>query len=597
MYINLYFLIFCVECNDYDENNTLLPVEDVVGKISNQYETFPNDPALLLCSNISIERFSQIAHQEPCQPQPVELKDGKFPSRKQGQHSRSFHEQHYFKKIATGEFVRRKWLSYSPTEDKVFCIICKLFGTLDGKSNQLARCGSNDWRHISYKLDTHEASPNHLQSEVRKVMYLSNQRVDIKFLQDSNSKVVENREIVKIIFEVLLYLARQNSSLRGHNESWLSKNQGNFLELIKLFAKHNALLSSHIATLESAQKKNRLTYLSNNSQNTMLLVMSDIVRSQILKKVKKAGIFSIMIDTTTDVSNIEQFSLVLRFVNEFGEINERLVALESTNDATGKGMFDLLCNICVKYDLDWINNLCAQTYDGAASMQGQYSGLRSYVQEKNPRALYVWCFSHVLNLVVVDTCDKCISIRNFFGDMQVLISFMRARKRTAIFLEEQKKSYPNDRVLRIKNFSSTRWTSHDKAILVIEKKYDAVINTLEILSKSMDRECSSTAKNLLEIMSSFKFVTNLLLMKSIFAFTSPLSKYLQSPSIDFIQALCIVDSTTKKIKNIRTVKCADDLLMEAKQFAISKGLTEIGFPHERVRRKKGCLVKIQPINV
>lgn len=34
------------------------------------------------------------------------------------------------------------------------------------------------------------------------------------------------------------------------------------------------------------------------------------------------------------------------------------------------------------------------------------------------------------------------------------------------------------------------------------------------------------------------------------------------------------------------MKCADDLLMEAKQFAISKGLTEIGFPHERVRRKK-----------
>jgi hypothetical protein len=54
---------------------------------------------------------------------------------------------------------------------------------------------------------------------------------------------------------------------------------------------------------------------------------------------------------------------------------------------------------------------------------------------KNPRTLYVWCFSHVLNLVVADTCDKFISIRNFFGDMQILISFMRARKLTAIFLE------------------------------------------------------------------------------------------------------------------------------------------------------------------
>lgn len=199
--------------------------------------------------------------------------------------------------------------------------------------------------------------------------------------------------------------------------------------------KHNSLLSAHIATIENTDQKNRLTFLYNNSQNTMLLVMSDIVRSQILKKVKKASIFSIMIDTT-DVSNIEQFSLVLHFVNEFGGIEERLVALESTNDATGNRMFDLLCNICVKYDLDWENNLYAQTYNGAASMQGQYSGLRSYVQEKNPRTLYSWCFSHVLNLVVVDSCDKCTSISNFFGDMQVLISI--TKKQTAIFFEEQK---------------------------------------------------------------------------------------------------------------------------------------------------------------
>jgi hypothetical protein len=52
------------------------------------------------------------------------------------------------------------------------------------------------------------------------------------------------------------------------------------------------------------------------------------------------------------------------------------------------------------------------------------------------------------------------------------------------------------------------------------------MNILEILSKSMDRDCSSTAKNLIEILLSFKFVTNLLLMKNIFAFTTSLSKYL-----------------------------------------------------------------------
>jgi hypothetical protein len=67
---NLYCLILCLACNDCIEGNTLTLVD--LDKILNQYETFPHDPALLLCSNNSIERFSQIAHQESCQPQPTE---------------------------------------------------------------------------------------------------------------------------------------------------------------------------------------------------------------------------------------------------------------------------------------------------------------------------------------------------------------------------------------------------------------------------------------------------------------------------------------------------------------------------------------------
>jgi len=56
----------------------------------------------------------------------------------------------------------------------------------------------------------------------------------------------------------------------------------------------------------------------------MLSVMIEMVREEILKRVRKAGVFSIIIDTTTDVSNLEQFSLVLRFINEEGQIEERL---------------------------------------------------------------------------------------------------------------------------------------------------------------------------------------------------------------------------------------------------------------------------------
>ncbi|XP_025407318.1 uncharacterized protein LOC112681269 [Sipha flava] len=139
--------------------------------------------------------------------------------------------------------------------------------------------------------------------------------------------------------------------------------------------------------------------------------MGEMVREEILRRVKKAGVFSIIIDTTTDVSNLEQFSLVLRFVNEEGQTEERLVAMKEAPDSIGLGMFNVF--------------------------------------------------------FVVDTCDKYSSIRNFFGDVQQLITYMRARKRTAIFLEQQIKCYPSERPCRMKNFSTTRWTSHDRALSAI----------------------------------------------------------------------------------------------------------------------------------
>jgi len=93
----------------------------------------------------------------------------------------------------------------------------------------------------------------------------------------------------------------------------------------------------------------------------MLNVLGEIVRLEILKKVKKARVFSIIIDTTTDVANLEQFSLVLRFVNDDHQPEERLIAVKVASDASGKGLFDLFCEICNLYELDWENNLCAQS--------------------------------------------------------------------------------------------------------------------------------------------------------------------------------------------------------------------------------------------
>lgn len=82
--------------------------------------------------------------------------------------------------------MKRSWLSYSPSTDCIFCIVCKLFGLPKGKNYQFSKLGTNNWRHISYKIKAHGAAPEHLQSEIRRVMFKSQLRVDVQLLSALN---------------------------------------------------------------------------------------------------------------------------------------------------------------------------------------------------------------------------------------------------------------------------------------------------------------------------------------------------------------------------------------------------------------------------
>jgi len=549
-------------------------------------KTSSNDPALIP-ENVSSNQLSYFVELGPCQPNPLELEDKVFPKtfEKNGKF-RSFHASYYYKTVLNQAPCKRWWLSYSLSKNKIFCISCKLFGLPKAKKTTIVSNGSGDWKNISRIIENHEILPDHLHSEISRSLFSKNLRLDLKLplVLSANRQIAENRQVVKIIIDAIIYTARQNIALRGHDESRKSLNKGNFLELVDLLANYHAPLQIHLDKI-NAKSHNRLTFMSNVTQNTILDILKEQIRSSIINEIKMSKMFSIIIDTTTDVANLEQFTLIARYVFE-GIIQEKLISLVTAEDGTGRGLFEVFCNISKKYDLNWKEQLYAQSYDGAASMQGEYSGLRTLIQLENPRAKYIWCFAHRLNLVIVDTADSSVHTRQFLGDLQALIGFMRARKRTSEFVKYQKLIYPTERIRRIKSFSTTRWTSHDRVIIVIFEKYKALYETLECLLKSTDRVTSSGAKNFLNVISSFDFVITMILLRKIFSITTPLSNYLQSKSVDFIEALRLINTSKEQLAKMRSDKKYEEMVKEAKQFAIHHNLTEVDFKESRKRTKK-----------
>jgi hypothetical protein len=80
-----------------------------------------------------------------------------------------------------------------------------------------------------------------------------------------------------------------------------------------------------------------------------------------------------------------------------------------------------------------INDMRGQSYDIDSNMRGEHNGVQKSILDINPRAFYVPCNSHSLNLVVNDATKYNIYTVSFFNIVQQLYVFFRRLLRNGKF--------------------------------------------------------------------------------------------------------------------------------------------------------------------
>jgi hypothetical protein len=61
------------------------------------------------------------------------------------------------------------------------------------------------------------------------------------------------------------------------------------------------------------------------------------------------------------------------------------------------------------------NNCVGNATDGAANMQGQYNGFSAKLSDVAAKQIHVWCYAHVLNLVIGNITLKVLQSITLFG--------------------------------------------------------------------------------------------------------------------------------------------------------------------------------------
>jgi hypothetical protein len=160
--------------------------------------------------------------------------------------------------------------------------------------------------------------------------------------------------------------------LRGHRDNGAFSlhepmhNDGTFRAALRL----------RLESADGNSKENFMNYQWNASyfswkiQNEIINAMGQQILHQILEDVKQADFYSILVDETMDVSEIEQLSLSIRYVKD-NTVREVFIGFVEVKETTDKRKIRNFC-------LD-LNLLRGQGYDGAANMRGALAGVQAII--------------------------------------------------------------------------------------------------------------------------------------------------------------------------------------------------------------------------
>ena len=156
--------------------------------------------------------------------------------------------------------------------------------------------------------------------------------------------------------------------------------------------------------------------------------------------------------------------------------------MEHVSSTAAEVLFDLVKMVLSCFGLE-LRNLRGQFYDGASNMSGQFNGLQAKIQEVNQSALYVHCYAHSLNLVLVSTISQNQASRNFFGVIQSLYNFIAGSSKRHVFLKMQNGGMSTR--VTLKSLSDTRWACHINSLRSLNTALSAVLDTLEAVAESV----------------------------------------------------------------------------------------------------------------
>ena len=249
------------------------------------------------------------------------------------------------------------------------------------------------------------------------------------------------------------------------------------------------------------------------------------VTRQVVAEVITAKYFGLILDETTDVTRREQMAVCLRYVTENLEARETCIGLYEASSTTAEALFEMVRDALARTQLK-IENVRGQCYDGAANMAGAISGLQARVKAEEPRAVYIHCTAHRLNLVIRDALDGVREVRDVIREVSRIVTFFRdSPKWLDVFQNTGDQA-------TLRPLCPTRWTCGEGCLKSLLSGYAQTMTSLEEIADDPSNrpDVASAASGFARTMQRLEFFFGLKLALLLLGAVTPVMRSVQGSS-------------------------------------------------------------------
>ena len=395
----------------------------------------------------------------------------------------------------------------------------------------------------------------------------------------NNERSANRQNLLKILSNVR-FLARQALPLRGHG----SGEDFNFTQLYILREEDNEGLK----TWRTEKKINK--YVHSTIQNEMMQIMALKILQEIATNLQDSDFFTMMCDEVTDVKNVSQLVVCLRWVDKNLNAHDEFIGLKDMSSTDAHSIVRELKDVLLRMRLK-LEKCRGQCYDGCSTMSGAKSGVALQIKNEESHALYTHCYAHSINLAVGDTMKSCPVLKDTIDNTYELTKLVKkSPKRDAKLRAIQGNTVSGEddeyeEMLKnptIKLFCHTRWTVRADCLKSIIKNIDEL---QELWDWSLQNCCCSEMKGRIQGIKvhilKFSYCFGIHLAHMVLAHTDNLNQMLQGTQMTAIDAQVISRACVTTLQSLRSEDEFNLFWAKVKQFATAHNVDAPSLPRRR----------------